>query len=178
MPEIVAKLNHFRMSPRKVRLVADMVRGMDVRDAEAHLERSRKRAATPLHKLLRSAIANAGHNFQKEPGRLFIQSLTVDGGPTLKRFRARAFGRAADIHKHTSHITLILGERVGIAKKQRFVLPEKRTLCESHGTLEELSTKASTDKEFTHGAGKREQRASAPKRFIDAGKKFFRRKSV
>src|SRR3989338_7271974 len=87
---ITAKLNYFRMSPRKVRLVADAIRGMDVDEAEIHLEHIPKGAAMPLKKLLQSAIANALHNFQKDRSALFIQSLTVDKGPVLNRFLPRA----------------------------------------------------------------------------------------
>jgi large subunit ribosomal protein L22 len=106
------------MSPRKVRLVAGLVRGLDVARAEAQLGLLNKAAALPVLKLLRSAIANAEHNNKLEKEGLFIKSITVDGGPMLKRWRPRAFGRAAPIRKRTSHITIILADQTSDDKKQ------------------------------------------------------------
>jgi large subunit ribosomal protein L22 len=113
--EVIAKANHIRMSPRKVRLVVDLVRGMDVDKAAAQLRFYRKDAARPVLKLLQSAIANAEHNFKLSSGNLYIAKATVDGGPVLKRWRARAFGRAAGIKKRSSHITIVLSERTAAA---------------------------------------------------------------
>ncbi len=113
--EVLAHARHIRISPRKVRLVVDLVRGMDVEKAAAQLRFYRKDAARPVLKLLMSAIANAEHNFKIAPGGLFISKATVDGGPVLKRWRARAFGRAAGIKKRSCHITIGLSERSGAA---------------------------------------------------------------
>jgi len=99
------------MSPRKVRLVVDLVRGMDVDRAVSQLRFTRKDAARPVYKLLMSAVANAEHNFKLNSATLFIKKATVDGGPVLKRWRARAFGRAAGIKKRSCHITIVLDER-------------------------------------------------------------------
>ena len=122
--EVKAAARFIRMSPRKVRLVAGLVRGLDVVEAAAQLGVYRKEAARPILKLLRSAIANAEHNFKLSQDRLFIKTLTVDGGPTIKRWRPRAFGRAAPIRKRTSHINIVLAERpvtaAGAAPKLRF----------------------------------------------------------
>jgi len=101
-----AQLNNYRQSPRKVRLVADLVRGKSVADAKAELKHLAKRAATPLLKLLDSAMANSG----KKEG-LFIKSIQVDKGVILKRSMPRAYGRAFPIHKHTSHVSLELDVR-------------------------------------------------------------------
>jgi large subunit ribosomal protein L22 len=109
--EVKAFARHIRMSPRKVRLVADLVRGLDVSRAEAQLKFYRKAAARPVLKLVQSAAANATNNFKLNPDGLFIKKITVDGGPVLKRWRARAFGRAAGIKKRTSHISVVLDER-------------------------------------------------------------------
>ena len=107
--QIKASLNHLHIAPRKVRLVAGLVRGCDLPTAELELKNLPKRSAQPLLKLLQSALANAKHNFQQEdPGNLFIKDLIVNPGPMLKRFRPRAFGRAAMIRKRTSHVSLIL----------------------------------------------------------------------
>lgn len=109
--EIKAKLNYLHISPRKVRLVANLVRGMDVRGAELELRHVPKRGAQPLLKLLKSAVANAKHNFDLGEDALYIKKITVNPGSVSKKFRARAFGRAAPIRKRTSHVWLELGER-------------------------------------------------------------------
>ena len=110
LPEVRAKLSFLRMSPRKVRLVADMVRGKNVEEAHNILKFSPKAAARPILKLLNSAVANAKeHGYQYEE-KLYIDKIWVDSGPILYRFRARAMGRAARIRKRTSHITIVLKE--------------------------------------------------------------------
>ncbi len=96
------------MAPRKVRLVVNLVRGLPVAEAEARLSFLRRDAARPVLKLLRSAIANAEHNFKLERSSLRIKSITADAGATLKRSRPRAHGRAAPIRKRTTHISLVL----------------------------------------------------------------------
>jgi large subunit ribosomal protein L22 len=109
--DVIAHARHIRMSARKVRLVVDLVRGMDADKAAAQLRFYRKDAARPVLKLLESAIANAEHNFKIPSGDLYIKKATVDKGPFLKRWRARAFGRAAEIKKHSCHITMVLDTR-------------------------------------------------------------------
>lgn len=106
--EVKASLRRLRMAPRKVRLVVDYIRGLSVGEAEKRLKFLKKDAALPVLKLLKSAIANAQHNFQLEPDKLIVKRITADGGMTLKRWRPRAFGRAAPIRKRTTHINLIL----------------------------------------------------------------------
>lgn len=96
------------MSPRKVRLVADLIRGMNVNVAEQQLQFHPKWASRPLLKLLRSAIANATNNFHLDRKDLRIAKITVDQGPTMKRYRPRAFGSSAMIRKRSSHINLVL----------------------------------------------------------------------
>ncbi len=108
--EAKAIARYIRQSPRKVRLLADMVRGMSVEAALDQLRVSRKVAGVPMAKLLRSAMANAkGKGLESKT--LFVKQVTVDGGPVLKRSRARAFGRSAPIYHRTSHITIIIGAR-------------------------------------------------------------------
>ncbi len=108
--EVKAKLRYLRMSPRKVRYVADLIRGKNVNEALTTLNLSVKKAAKPLKKLLESAIANAKETGKIDIDNLKIHRLLVDEGPTLKRFRPRAMGRATMIRKRTSHITIILKE--------------------------------------------------------------------
>lgn len=103
-----AKLRYLRMSPRKVRLLVDLIRGLHVQDALAQLDMSAKHASRPVKKLLESAIANATHNDNADASTLVVKTATVDGGPILYRWMPRAFGRASKIKKRTSHITLIL----------------------------------------------------------------------
>lgn len=109
--EVKAWLRRLRMAPRKVRLVADLIRGLSVTEAERRLRFLKKEAALPVLKLLKSALANARHNFQLDPEALVIRRITADGGMTLKRWRPRAFGRAAPIRKRTTHINIVLAPR-------------------------------------------------------------------
>jgi len=109
--QVTAKLKHLRMSPRKVRIVADLMRGLSVKQARAQLQFATKKASEPLLKLLNSAVSNARHSYQLEENNLYISKLTVDGGASLKRWMPRAMGRATPILKRTSHVNLILEER-------------------------------------------------------------------
>ena len=106
-----AKLRHLRIAPRKVRLVADMIRGKDVEEALSILQFTGKRSSVPLAKLVQSAVANADQKDGVDIDRLFVKTITVDGGPTIKRFRPRAMGRATPILKRTSHVSIALDER-------------------------------------------------------------------
>ncbi|MFH1597472.1 MAG: 50S ribosomal protein L22 [Patescibacteria group bacterium] len=114
--EFTAKLRHLRVSPKKIRLVIDPIRGLDVIAARNKLNFFEKRAAQPVLKLLESAIANAKNNFphlgiKVEENNLYIKEVVANEGPTLKRWRPRAFGRATPILKRSTHINLILAER-------------------------------------------------------------------
>lgn len=106
--EITATLRHLHIAPRKVRLAAGVLCGMEVERAELELTHRAKRATPVLLKLLRSAAADARHNFHLESAALKIKEVRVNPGPVSKRFRARAFGRAAPIRRRTSHVTLVL----------------------------------------------------------------------
>ena len=112
-----AVLTNYRQSPRKVRLVTDLVKGKSVEQAIALLTFSGKRAGDPIQKLIRSAIANAKTN-NKAEGELFIKEFRVDGGVTLKRSMPRARGSAFPIKKRQSHILLVLGERGAVDTKE------------------------------------------------------------
>lgn len=108
--EVKAHANNIRMSPRKVRLVIDVIRGMDATRAQTQLRFIKKAAALPVLKLLNSAIANAEHNFQLRQEDLRVMTITADGGPVIHRWTPKAFGRSAPIRKRTSHITVILSD--------------------------------------------------------------------
>lgn len=100
-----------RIAPRKVRLVADLVRGRRVGDAIGLLEQLPKKAARLLTKTIKSVVANAESTQRVDVDRLYIKQLTVDGGAVWKRFTPRAQGRATKIRKRTSHVTVIVDER-------------------------------------------------------------------
>jgi large subunit ribosomal protein L22 len=110
MKEVQAHLRFLRMSPRKVRLVADLIRGRKAERAVTILSVLNKVAAEPILKLLKSAMANAEHNFSLSVPNLKVATITVDGGPSLKRWMPKAHGRATPVREPTSHITIILSE--------------------------------------------------------------------
>ncbi len=109
--EASAKLKFARLSPRKTRLVVDMVRGKAVQEALNILKFSPQRPADVVAKLVRSAVANAEQKGVSDVDRLFVKAVFVDQGPALKRFMPRAQGRATKIRKPTSHITVVLDEK-------------------------------------------------------------------
>ena len=107
-PHAVAK--YVRISPRKVKAVLDLIRGLNIQDARAVLMATPRGAVEPVSKVLNSAVANATNNLELPEDTLFIAECFADQGPTLKRFRPRAQGRATRIRKRTSHITIILDQ--------------------------------------------------------------------
>ena len=117
--QATAKLRHLRMAPRKVRLVADLIRGIAVEKALLRLQVLKKEAKRPVLKLLESGIANATNNFQIEKDTLRVKSITVDGGPILYRWMPKAMGRATPIRKRTSHITIVLEGEVNEKKAKK-----------------------------------------------------------
>jgi len=109
--EVQAKLKFERISAQKCRLVADQIRGMRAENALQLLHMSQKKAAKIIKKVLESAIANAEHNEGADVDELVVSKVYIDEGPTFKRWRPRARGRAFSIFKRTSHITLSVGEK-------------------------------------------------------------------
>ena len=105
-----AQTSHVRQSPYKVRRVLDLVRGLPVEDAEVVLTHTQRRASGASLKTLKSAVANAEHNFALDADELFISEAFADEGPTIKRWRPRARGRATRIRKRTSHITIVVAD--------------------------------------------------------------------
>ena len=100
-----------RIAPRKARLVIDLIRGKEVGEAFAILRHTPKAASPIIEKVLKSAVANAEHNYDMDVNNLVITKAYVDEGPTLKRFRPRAMGRASAINERTSHITIVVSEK-------------------------------------------------------------------
>lgn len=111
MQQAKAHANFVRIAPRKAQLVVDLIRGKQVGEAIAILRHTPKSASPIVEKLLNSAIANAEHNYQLDVNKLVISQVFVNQGPTMKRFRPRAMGRASRINKRTSHITLVVSEK-------------------------------------------------------------------
>ena len=111
--EAKAVARYVRVSPRKARLVVDLIRGKQVDDARAILKFSPRAAAEVVEKVLNSAIANAERNLHVKAEDLFVGETFVDEGPTLKRIQPRAMGRAFRINKRTSHITVVVRQREG-----------------------------------------------------------------
>ncbi len=133
--QATAKLKNIRISPRKARLVVDLIRGRAINDAMIQLEFCQKHAAKPVLKLLKSAIANAIHNHNMDQSTLTLKSVMVDGGATLHRFKARAMGRAFKIRKRTSHISIVIeGDEV-----------EKKEIKKASSKKEEANTAESKE---------------------------------
>ncbi len=114
---ITASLKNYRISPRKVRIVADMVRGKSVAQAKVILANAVKKAKHPLADLLDSAIGNAKNNFKLDPENLFVKEIRVDQGLVMKRFRPVSRGMAHSIKKRTSHVLLVLAPIIEKTKK-------------------------------------------------------------
>lgn len=109
--EAKAIARYLRISPFKARQVADLVRGKNVKEAIGILKYANKRSAPHIFKVLKSAVANAEHNYDMDSDGLYVSQIFVDEGPTLKRMQPRAYGRA-DVKRHrTSHVTVVLKER-------------------------------------------------------------------
>ena len=136
------KLRNLRIAPRKVRLIADLIRGKSFEEAQTLLQFTIKKGAAPLLKLLNSGGA-AARQKNLDPVQLYISKITVDEGPKLKRWQARARGRAYEIQKKTSHITLVLSERKEFQKtnSKRQTNPKtkiKNLKYESQGTSQSV----------------------------------------
>lgn len=174
---IKAELNYLHISPRKVRLVADLLKGKSASQARVILKYLRKRSSEPLLKLLNSAIAGAKHNFNLNENNLFVDSVIVNSGPVFKRSRARAFGRAAMIRKKTSHVILKLETDSGarsvkkISKKKSDI--SVREIKDLSDIKEELSQTMPQVRSKEEDAVKNPLRKQAG--FV---KKMFRRKVI
>lgn len=116
--QVSAKLNNLKISPRKVRLVVDVIRGMKVEKALDQLKFINKKSTHPIDKLLKSAIANAENNFELKKDNLLVKEIRVDEGMTMKRSMPRARGRATVIRKRVSHVMITLGELVDSGEKK------------------------------------------------------------
>lgn len=149
--EVKAQLRYLRIAPRKVRLVADLLRGKTAQAAEAQLTFLAKESARPLLKLLQSGMANAENNFKLKRDNLFIKIITVNEGPRLKRWRPRAFGRAAPILKRSSHILLVLDEKKPATPKKAGKGSQVKALPQKAGAKKTIAKQQVVDfKEIKH----------------------------
>jgi large subunit ribosomal protein L22 len=181
--EVKAQLNNYRRSPRKVRLVAKVLKGLDAQDAQNQLGVVIKGSVEDFQKLLKSALSNAENNFGLEKDNLFVKDIIVNEGAKLKRWLPRAYGRASLLLKRSSHIELILAERVeGKGRKKIKKQEIKDVKAEEIKKIEEKETedfkeekkeivKAKEEKEFIDEKKKSESSKGILKR-------VFRRKSM
>ncbi len=154
--QATAQLNFLQIAPRKVRLVAHAIKGMSTNEAEAQLMYRPQRAAKPLLKLLRSCVANA-KQANMDVTRLVIAKITVDRGPMLKRILPRAMGRGTPIHKHMSHIVIVLEESAK-AKAPRFTIIKKEK-AKSHPEKEGKAKSRDEKKSEIKGVSKVEKQS-------------------
>ncbi len=146
-PEAIATARFIRMSPSKARQVVDLIRGRHVNEARQMLAFTQRGATLPVRKVLESAIANAEHNRSLAADELFIARAWVDEGPTLRRFRPRAMGRATRINKRTCHISVVVGRPEEEAAVER---PKKRsTRRKSTQSAGKKTTKKTTARKTT-----------------------------
>lgn len=144
--QVNAKLNYLRMSPKKVRLVASLVRGVSVEKALVQLEYLNKIAAKPIMKLINSAAANAFHNFNLKKENLYIKEIKVDMAGALKRWAPKAHGRATPVLKRLSHITLTLDELVPTKKRGEVKASKKKDEVVKVKSLEEIKDASTQSK--------------------------------
>ena len=179
--EFKANVTNIRMSPRKVRKIADLVRGLPVARALAQLEFSPHKAAVPVKKLVKSAIANAEHNFDADGNNLFIQKIWVNAGPTYKRYMPRSQGRAFGILKRTSKIDIVLGELNPTKKKKKAVKKEmpETVKIDQFAKMEAAKKQEEKDEKKNQpvdAAAKKDVKEVAAQKRADLKRTFFRRK--
>jgi len=149
--QVTAKLNSLRISPRKVRLVANLIKGLDSQEVLNQLSYLNKGCAKDLLKLVNSAIANGENNYGLQKNNLFIKECSVNEGMILKRWRPRAQGRAAKIRKRSSNITLVLDERVPtpVEKAGKQSASAKESKSSKKEPVNPLSSKTTEDRKET-----------------------------
>lgn len=178
--QVRAQLNYLRMSPRKVRLVADLLRGRSVPDAQAQLAAAVRGATVPLRKLLTSAVANAKHGFSLEEANLYIAEIRVDGGPTLKRSRPRSRGMVHPIGKRTSHVTIVLGERIQTRRRatRAAAAAAKQPAADVAPADVPPAGEPSRERRTLREVAREQHPASRRQRIGDLGRRIFRRKAI
>lgn len=183
--KVSAKLNNLRIAPRKSKLVADLIRGLDIDDALTQLDYTVKKSSPYMKKLLESAVANAENNFGLDRNNLYVFNVIIGAGPTFKRWMPRAYGRASMILKRTSKINLILEERIeGKGRKTKEQMEkEKKQREEAKKKAEKERTEEKDKKEketrkkptFEKEVKEEEKKKETKKTWTS---KIFRRKSM
>ena len=175
--EVKAHARYIHVSPRKLRLVADLVRQHPVEAALEQLRFSSKNAAIPLAKAINSAVANAVHNFNMNKETLFVKAITVDGGPVMKTYAPRAQGRAFVERKRTSHISVTLESRQQSKKKTRsiFSLRPRTTETEVKKVNQQQTGEVKDNKQPPRQAGKPDEKIK--QQIISLKRRLFNRKS-
>jgi len=178
--KVNAKLNNLRIAPRKSKLVADLIKGLDVLEALDQLEAHVKRTSPHMKKLLSSAIANAENNFGLDKNNLYVYEARIGAGPTMKRWMPKAFGRAGEILKRTSKIEIILEERVeGKNRKTKEEMEAEMKKREKERKKEEKEQKETQEKSSKDSDKKGgEERAKKETPNKGWAKKIFQRKSM
>lgn len=188
--KVSATLNNLRIAPRKIRLVTDLIEGLDVADAVNQLDATVKSGVRPIQKLLLSAISNGENNFGIDRNNMYVYGIEVGAGATLKRWMPKAYGRAGQILKRTSKIELILEERVEgkgrksreqLEKERKARLQERKKLEKEAQAKEEQAEKesketAKPEKGFAKSTESKEVKKAENKGGLTS--KIFRRKSM
>ncbi len=170
--KVRAFLKNYRVSPRKVRLLTTLVKGLPVEEAIVQLDQSAKNASLQVRKLVQSALANAENNFGLDRKNLYVFDMRVDEGPTMKRWMPRAFGRATEIHKRTSRVNIVLEEFVeGAGRKTKEQLAADRKKRQGEEKSADTAKKKATPKAELKPTEKKAKKSGG------FSQKMFQRKS-
>ncbi len=169
MTQVTAQLNRLRLAPRKVRLITDLIKGKDVSKALYQLEYLMKRSAPYLIKLLNSAVNNAEHSYNMVKSNLYIKDIVVDEGIKLLRYRPKSKGMTSRIQKKTSHIKVVLGERVSGLRADIKAKKEAGPVKSTFESKPESQTKKPEIKQEIGNKGSK---------WVNFGRKIFQRKSI
>lgn len=183
--KVTARLNNIRIAPRKIRLVTNFIKGMDIQTAVNQLDATVKKGSAPIKKLLLSAVSNGENNFGIDRNNMYVYSVIVGAGPTLKRWMPKAFGRAGQILKRTSQIELVLEERVegkGRKSKEQMEKEKKARLAEQKKAEKEAIKESKENEEVVEKNVEKKKTVADSKKAKENqgnwGSKIFRRKSM
>jgi large subunit ribosomal protein L22 len=174
--EVKAHVKTLRISPRKMRLITNLVKNMWADEAVAQLQFTNKKGARYVAEAIKSAIANGSHNFNMKKEQLFVKAITCDQGPVLKRFMPRAQGRATPIRKPTTHLHVVLAEKEG-KRKGVFAVQFKGRVRKAAEAPSDSDDTDTTDKKGIKGSqiGKSEQKVK--ENTVQNKRRLFNRKS-
>ena len=191
--QVSAKLNNLRIAPRKIRLVTNLIKKMDIENAINQLDFTIKKGSAPIKKLLQSAVSNGENNFGIDKDNMYVMDVIVGAGPTLKRWMPKAFGRAGQILKRTSRVEIILEEKIeGKGRKTKEQMEkEKQARIEERKKADKIRAKEREEEEKSSDNAPEEGKAKLAEKIKDTekpkkptdkktgwGSKIFRRKSM